>query len=507
MKLRFSSHELTKVDTAVLAVPVFEGNWDSEPMVKAVDAALGGLLVQSAKDEGFKGKSDQAFSFHTHGKIRARKVCLLGAGKRERAHLGGVRDLATRAVRAASRARSIAIAVPALEGLAGGGEGAGREALVKALAAGAALGAYRFEKYRTKDAEPSPLAEVVLCMGEGALPDRKVRLRAEEARIVAEAVAFARDLVNEPAIELTPSTLAEHARKVARARGLRCRVLGPREIRKLKMGLLLGVAAGSHEEPRFIHLTYMPRVRPRRRVALVGKGLTFDSGGLSLKPAKSMEDMKIDMAGAATVIATLGIVGALKPRDVEVHGVIGATENMPGGRAIRPGDILRSMSGKTVEVLNTDAEGRLVLADALHWVRTRQRVDEIIDVATLTGACMVALGRHTAGFFSNDEALAARYERAAKRAGEDAWRLPLTERLAESLRSTVADLKNVGDAYGGAISAALFLREFVGDTPWVHVDIAGPSFVEGKGPAAGGTGYGVMTLAELVMDGGGAEEP
>jgi leucyl aminopeptidase len=201
------------------------------------------------------------------------------------------------------------------------------------------------------------------------------------------------------------------------------------------------------------------------------------------------------------VLGAMKVVGALKPA-VTVHGIIGATENMPGGRAIRPGDILRSMSGKTVEVLNTDAEGRLVLADALHYT-LGQNVHEIVDLATLTGACMVALGRHTAGYFSNDAEMARRYGRAASIAGEDAWQLPLVERLSEHLRSRVADLKNIGDSYGGAITAALFLREFVGETPWVHVDIAGPAFAEGKPPAAGATGYGVFTLAEFLLEAGG----
>jgi leucyl aminopeptidase len=369
--------------------------------------------------------------------------------------------------------------------------------LLQSTCTGAALGGYRFDKYRTRDVEPVPRRRVTLCFTRALpLPRPALSRLAERGRVIAEAVAFARDLVNEPAIHLTPRALADAARGIARRFRLGCTILGPREMKKLGMGCLLGVAAGSAEEPRFIHLRYVPR-KAARTVALVGKGLTFDSGGLSLKPAKSMEDMKCDMAGAAAVLAAMRIVGALRP-DVAVHGIVGATENMPGGRAIRPGDVLRSMSGKTVEVLNTDAEGRLVLADALHYARQR-KPDEIIDLATLTGACMVALGRHTAGFFSNNEALAARYEEAARRAGEDAWRLPLTERLAESLRSNVADLKNIGDAYGGAITAALFLREFVGDSAWVHVDIAGPSFAEGKAPSGGATGYGVMTLAELLL--------
>jgi leucyl aminopeptidase len=501
MKFRFHWGGMAKVEVDLLAVPCFEDPEDISQSIRELDGSLGNLLRSVIQEEGFKGKSDQILSLHTHGKIAPRKVLLLGLGKAAHFDVAVAREAAIRVVRAAAKSRKAAMAAPDPKRL---GPRAAVPVpdrlplLVQALATGAALGAYRFEKYRTRDIERSKLEEMVLCLGkeERAQQEalwRRVRLGEE----LAEAVAFARDLVNEPAISLTPKALADRARAIARQHHLSCKVLGRPELRRRRMGCLLGVAQGSALEPQLIHLAYEPRQRGGQRIALVGKGLTFDSGGLSIKPAKSMEDMKTDMAGAAAVLGAMKVVGWLRP-PFAVHAFVGATENMPGGRAIRPGDVLRSMSGKTVEVLNTDAEGRLVLADVIHYAR-RHKVDEIIDLATLTGACMVALGRHTAGYFSNHEALAKRYERASRRAGEDCWRLPLSERLAEQLRSNVADLKNIGDSYGGAITAALFLKEFVGDTPWVHVDIAGPAFAEGKFPLGGGTGYGVMTLAEFLM--------
>jgi leucyl aminopeptidase len=506
MKFRFHGGELAKVEVDLLAVPCFEDPEDISRTIRELDDSLGGLLGSVAREEGFKGKSEQSLSLHTHGKIAPKKVVLLGLGKAARFDVAAARDAATRVMRGAGKAKKAAIALPDPGRLGPRGAIPSRDRLpllVQALASGAMLGTYRFEKYRTRDVEPAKLKEVVLCLGKRQRAQEEALLgRVRRGEHLAQAVAFARDLVNEPAISLTPKALADRARAVAREHGLSCKIWGLAEIRKRRMGCLLGVAQGSAEEPRLIHLAYEPRERGARRIALIGKGLTFDSGGLSLKPAKSMEDMKTDMAGAAAVLGAMKVVGTFKPR-VAVHAFIGATENMPGGRAIRPGDILRSMSGKTVEVLNTDAEGRLVLADVIHYARS-QKIDEMIDLATLTGACMVALGRFTAGYFANEEAMASRYEHAARRAGEDCWRMPLTERLAEQLRSSVADLKNIGDSYGGAITAALFLKEFVGDTPWVHVDIAGPAFAEGKLPLGGGTGYGVMTLAEYLLAEAGA---
>jgi leucyl aminopeptidase len=278
-------------------------------------------------------------------------------------------------------------------------------------------------------------------------------------------------------------------------------VLGPKECQKLGMGMYLAVSQGSEEEPRFIHLAYKPKGKTpsKKKIALVGKGVTFDSGGLSLKPSSAMEDMKIDMSGAAAVISAIGVLADMGV-PYEVHAVAACTENMPSGKSYKLGDVLKSMSGKTVEINNTDAEGRLTLGDAITYVQQEVKPDEIFDFATLTGACMVALGPYHAGVMGNDLSLVERWLAAARLAGEEMWHLPLPDRLKEQLKSEIADMRNTGDRYGGALTAGLFLKEFVGDTPWVHVDIAGPASADKEGGhvAKGGTGFAVSTIIEYL---------
>jgi leucyl aminopeptidase len=320
--------------------------------------------------------------------------------------------------------------------------------------------------------------------------------------VIANAVIMARNLVNEPANALTPSVFAEHAKRMAKLSGLGLKILGPKEIEKQGMGLFLGVARGSEEEPRLIHLTYESEESPKDApvIVLVGKGLTFDAGGLSLKGHEDMMTMKADMGGAAAVFGAMQAIAALRPR-CTVHGILAATENMPDGRAIRPGDVLRSKKGLTVEVLNTDAEGRLVLADALAYAQELRPTD-LIDTATLTGACVVALGRITAGMFTIDDGLADTLRAAWQKSGEKFWRMPLETEMRELLKSEVADIKNIGERYGGAITAALFLKEFIEPSTerWAHLDIAGPvlSNKEGGYVLKGATGFGVRTLIEFI---------
>ncbi|MFI5288712.1 MAG: leucyl aminopeptidase family protein, partial [Polyangia bacterium] len=311
----------------------------------------------------------------------------------------------------------------------------------------------------------------------------------------------ARDLINEPAGEMTPKKMAEVAQKVAKQHGLEVKVLGPKECEKLGMGMYLGVAQGSDEEPRYIHLTYRPKGKPapKKTVALIGKGVTFDSGGLSLKPSAGMEDMKVDMSGAAAVISAIGVLAELGS-PYEVHAIAACTENMPSGKSYKLGDVLKSMNGKTVEINNTDAEGRLTLGDAIAYALAECKPDEIFDFATLTGACMVALGPYTAGVMGNDLSLVEQWLSSARLAGEDMWHLPLNEKLREQLKSEIADMRNTGERWGGALTAGLFLKEFVGDTPWVHCDIAGPAALDkevGYLPK-GGTGFAVATMVEYL---------
>jgi leucyl aminopeptidase len=317
---------------------------------------------------------------------------------------------------------------------------------------------------------------------------------------VAASVCRARDLVNEPAAAMTPTVLAAEAEAIAKKHpSVTVQVLGPKKCEQLGMGMFLAVARGSEEEPRFIHMTYKPKKKAKKRIALIGKGLTFDSGGYSLKTSQGMEDMKVDMSGAAAVISAMDAIATLGSEH-EIHVVAACCENLVSGRAYKLGDILKSMDGLTVEINNTDAEGRLTLGDAITYVRTKIEPDEMFDFATLTGACMVALGPFTAGVMSDHEPLAKAWLAAAERTGEDMWRLPLNPRLRDQLKSPIADMRNTGDRFGGAITAGLFLKAFAKDTPWVHVDIAGPAAVTGARPAVprGGTGFAVATIVDYV---------
>jgi leucyl aminopeptidase len=323
----------------------------------------------------------------------------------------------------------------------------------------------------------------------------------ELAGELAAATAWARDLVNLGPADCTPSLLAEAATALARAAKLQVEVKGPKEIAALKMGMFLGVTRGSIEEPRLVRVSYVPKGTAAKKapLVLVGKAITFDSGGLSLKPTESMVSMNTDMAGSAAVLAAMRVIATLAP-PFPVHAVLGACENMPGGRAYKPSDVLVSYAGKTVEITNTDAEGRLVLGDMLAWAAATLKPAAMLDVATLTGACMVALGHTTAGLFGPDGPVVDGMLAAARASGEEVWRLPMTESLKEQLKSDRADLKNTGERWGSAISAAHFLHAFAKDTPWAHLDIAGPSHAtkERGHVGKGGTGFGVRTIVEFV---------
>jgi len=485
-----------RLDTDVLVVPVLESDGKAalDGAMTDVDRALGGHLHRAAAAEGFKGRADQLFQFHTQGRLPAARVVLVGLGPKERCTPEHLRQAAGRAVRSVLRTKAVHVVLqlPATADDAGA---------LRAAAEGALLGAYRFDRYRTTGAEErGTLGRLTMALPPGV---RRTDALAEALRLgvqVAQATNHARDLVNEPAAHLTPERLAEEARRVAHACGLRVRVDGPEELSRLKMGMFLAVGQGSANAPRLIELGYLPKGKAAaaRPLVLVGKAITFDSGGLSLKPADGMVEMKTDMAGAAALLGVMEVVAALKP-PFPVVALLGAAENMPSGTAYRPGDVLTSRLGKTVEVTNTDAEGRLVLGDVLAYAAERSPA-ALVDVATLTGACIVALGQHVVGLWSTDDALAEEVVQASRRAGEAMWRMPLVELQKENLRSEIADMKNTGERPGAAIAAALFLREFVGSVPWVHMDIAGPS-VSGKERGyfvKGATGVTVRTLVEVI---------
>jgi leucyl aminopeptidase len=486
----------------LLAFIVF-GDPVKDALFRAVDSALGGVLAEVAREESFEGKSGQSVAVHTHGRIHARRVLVLGAGARGELTNPALRDLVATAAQAANRAGAakLGFVLPALA--------ASRELAIAQLAAeGALLSTYRFNRYLTSEEQRQPraLRHVGLIADPKGKKRTPAQLRAlaaalERGRVVAAAVAHARDLVNEPAATLTPLALAADAQAIAKKHKgtLSVMILDAKKCAELGMGMFLAVGQGSEQESRFIHMTYSPPKKAKKKICLIGKGVTFDSGGYSLKPSASMEDMKIDMSGAAAVIAAMDAIASLGS-DAEVHAVAACCENLVSGRAYKLGDVLTSMDGTTVEINNTDAEGRLTLGDAITYARTKIEPDEMFDFATLTGACMVALGPFTAGVMSDHEPLVKAWLAAAERAGEDMWRLPLSSRLRDQLKSSVADMRNTGDRYGGAITAGLFLKTFAKSTPWVHVDIAGPASASSAKPTQpkGGTGFGVASIIEYV---------
>jgi leucyl aminopeptidase len=477
MPIAFSLTDDVPADAAAVGAPVFAGR--ILPPGSAADLDLNFLA-----ERGFEGKPGEALAVPAG---RGTWIAL-GVGNPDEVTAETLRRAAAAFVRAAWKDRSGATTL-----LAAAPDGLDPAVAAQAIAEGASLAAYRFSRYK---ADPKPCRlESIAVVGTGDAARHGV----DRGARVATAVALARDLVNEPARAMTPRRLAEIAAEVAEGEGLTLTVLDEVAIAAEGLGGLAGVAAGSDEPPRLIELVYEPE-SPEGTVALVGKGITFDSGGLSIKTAEGMETMKTDKSGAAAVLAAMSVIAALAP-PVKVIGIIPATENMPGGSALKPGDVLTARNGKTIEVLNTDAEGRLVLADGLS-LAVEAGVDAIIDVATLTGACVVALGRKVAGLMGNHQGWIDQVRDAAARAGEEVWPLPLPEDYRKQIDSDVADVKNIGGGrYAGALTAGLFLREFVGGVPWAHLDIAGPArSEEDEGYLQkGGTGFGVRTLVEAVM--------
>ena len=474
----------------VLAVGVFADRVLG-PGAEAVDAGCGGTLTSFMERAGFDGSRGQALFVPID--LAAKTALLVG--------LGSAADLTVDDLRIAGAlisqkaGSSIRVATTLADAAP---EGVDRAAAAQALAEGFLLGGYEFLTYRSKMPSKRKLAHVVVLGGGGAAAKRGL----ERAGVIADAVMWARDMVNTPARELSPDQFAKAAQLRLRGRSVKVEILDVAEMRRLRLGGVLGVGQGSKQPPRFVKMTYSPR-GSRGTLALVGKGVVFDSGGLSIKTGSGMETMKTDMAGAAAVIGAMSALAELGVT-TKVVAFTPMVENMPSGDAIRPGDVLTFRNGKTAEVLNTDAEGRLILADALS-LAAEAKPDGIVDLATLTGACVVALGEKIAGLMANNEAFGDEVEAASKRAGEQMWPLPLPKQYRKQIDSEIADMKNIGTGgYGGALTAGLFLQEFVNDVPWVHLDIAGPARASADDGYArrGGTGFGVRTLLELAHEHG-----
>jgi leucyl aminopeptidase len=493
IKVTLAKADAVSAKADLLAVPVFAGP-ELGPGAEEAVAALGVPLAPLLEARGFSGKAGEAAALPTLGRLPATVLLLVGVGERDKVDAEALRRAAAAVVRQGRGGRKAVTTLPqALP--------AYPEVAVRAVTEGALLAAYRFDKY--KQAKPNgsrPPAELAaLALVPGGDGGRGAGGRGGLARALAAgqvraaATNLARDLSNEPANALHPADLASAARRLLAGTGVTVKVKDEKALASEGFGGIIGVGQGAEHPPRLIELRYAPK-GASGEVVLVGKGITFDSGGLSLKPPDSMKTMKTDMSGAAAVLAAMSALAELDVK-VAVTGYLASAENMPSGTATRPGDVLTMKNGKTVEVLNTDAEGRLVMADALA-LGAAAKPDAIVDVATLTGACVIALGTRYTGLMANDEALAAELLDAAAEAGEPTWRLPLPPEYRKDIESDLADLKNVGDRYGAALHAGLFLEEFVDDRPWAHLDIAGPARAESEDGylGKGSTGAAVRTL-------------
>ena len=466
---------------------------------RTIDGLLNGLISQMCTDGEFKGSLGEIATIHTMGKLAAKRVIVVGLGSQATLTTQSIRRASAIAARhlQSTGAHQILLAIGEDEKFSFAAQLA-----MQAQIEGALLGLYSFRKYQHTDnaSNGNERGITKLLLATGNEQESTVSEAIHRGCALAEATNFARDLVNEPPNVLTPTELAHRTSTMAKQFGLECQVLDRLQMQELGMGGLLGVAQGSAEPPKFIILRYRGATNSTDKgMALVGKGITFDTGGISIKPAADMDKMKGDMAGAAAVIGAMQAIASLKPA-INVTALVSSTENMPSGTAYRPGDILRIMNGKTIEIVNTDAEGRLVLADALSYA-VKEGLSPILDVATLTGAMVIALGHTMTGVFCNDDSLRDAIIAAGQAAGEKYWPMPLDEEYAEQIKSDVADIKQTGGRPAGAVSAAKILENFVGDASWAHLDIAGTSFVDSKKPyqEKGSTGVAVRTLAELAV--------
>ncbi len=494
MKTEFLAVKASQVETECLVVVALDhGDKEkSSARLALEDAALAQAAQEIISSGEINGKIFEIAMLYRPQGTKAKRLLIVGGGKAEKFTPNELRKIAGTAVRylKPKGIRSLAICMPA-------GTHFHAENMVRAAIIGTLVGDFDPDTYKS-DRKDQGIQSLTIVAPEKS-DTKKLGAALEEGQIIGESQNFTRELVNEPSNRMTPTILAERARKMASEVGLGCEILGPEDIKRLKMGAFWSVAQGSDEPPALIVLKYEPSGAPANpHIGLVGKGVTFDTGGISIKPADGMEKMKYDMAGGATMIGVMRAFALLKPK-AKVTAIVCATENMPSGKAQKPGDIQIAMSGKSIEIINTDAEGRLVLADGLCYAR-QLGCTHLVDAATLTGACMVALGMVNAGIFANDEAIYDRFQKALHQAGEKMWRLPLDDEYREQIRSSIADIMNTGGRYGGAVTAAMFLKEFVEDKPWIHLDIAGTAWMEENKPfiAKGPSGIAVRSLIEFV---------
>ena len=493
MQIEITTKAYNDIDTHALVIPVFKDEKPEQGFLKNVDAATGGIVKSVIEAEELKGKEGETVYLHllNNDQIKAQRLLLVGVGEQgdyARTQVSQMAGTAVRLLRGKS-VTSLAI-VPRLDGSA--------HDLASAVVEGAVMATFEPDKYRTADKENRTIERLVVA-SEGA-DEADLTRGIERGRIIGEAVNLARDMANEPGAYLTPTMMAERAREVANEWNLSIDVLDEGRMRQEGMGSLLSVARGSDEPAKLIILKYTPEspIKSDGLLAFVGKGVTFDSGGISLKPGENMELMKYDMTGGATVIAAMQAIAQLKP-PIPVLGVVPATENLPSGKATKPGDVVRAMTGKTIEIINTDAEGRLILADAIAYAK-KLGATRIIDMATLTGAVSIALGDVNAAVLGTDQELIDEIIAAGSEAGEKFWQLPLDKEYSKQIKSDIADIKNVGGRKAGTITAAAFLKEFADGVSWAHLDIAGTAWGDEAKPyrSKGPTGIAVRTLIRIV---------
>jgi leucyl aminopeptidase len=493
MEIKVIAGDITKTEAGAIILGVFEGVKRPSGDLIIVDKALAGAISRLISQGEVKGKAREVNIIHSLGRLPAARVALAGLGKGEELSLDGVRMVVGEACRLLQQ-KEVGDAAAAVLG----GGGLALDDIAQAMTEGALLGSYSFRRHMTEKAEHGELKRLTIVVADKSQLN-SLRQGSEKGRVLAEATRLARDMVNEPANYMTPSNMAKIATGLAKSYGLKLEVLERGQMKKLGMGALLGVTQGSQQPPKFIVLRYRGVASSQVDLALVGKGITFDSGGISIKPSEGMGEMKGDMAGGAAVMAAISAIAQLKPK-LNVIALAPCAENLPGGEALKPGDVLTAMNGKTIEIISTDAEGRLILADALSYA-AKLGARRIVDVATLTGACHVALGDDCSGVLGNNQGLVDKLIAASTASGELMWQLPMYEQAKEQIKSEVADIKNIGGKWGGAITAAHFLAEFVGNTPWVHLDIAG-TFLSQKERGylvKGATGVPVRTLANLAL--------
>jgi leucyl aminopeptidase len=495
LEIIVTAGDISQFEADAIILSLLEGTEDLSGTLSVVDGALDGGISQLITQGEIKGKLGENTLVHTLGRLPAARVVIAGLGKESELTQDKVRGVVagTCQMLRGKNVKSIAM-VPQGAGIAG----ITNESAAQAVAEGALLGLYTFRRHITKEPEHGEIEKFTIVEADQSnLASLEQGCRRGE--VLAGATILARDMVNEPANYMTPTAMAQEASRLAETYGLPVEVLEKEQMEELGMGALLGVARGSQQPPKFIILRYKGRDSEEIDITLVGKAITFDSGGISLKPAANMGEMKGDMSGGAAVIAAMAAIAQLKPV-INVMALIPATENLPDGNALKPADILTAMDGKTIEIISTDAEGRLTLADALGYAR-KHETKRIVDVATLTGACVVALGTVATGVFGNNQELVDQIIAAGTEAGEKMWQLPIYDEYKEQNKSTIADIKNTGGRNAGAITAALFVGEFAGDTPWVHLDIAGTNMLDKprKYEVKGGTGVPVRTLVNLVV--------